>query len=82
MCIGENKTHLCTDPDDYEEGQIVRYEPAYPTHSRQPIGIDGDTTIRIPTSILILSRTARSTLVEGRARYWWVDGDMTVLIPG
>ncbi len=81
MCINEKKTHPCPEPDDYEEDLIVRNEPAYPMHNRQPIGIDGNMTIRIPASILILLRTARSTLVEGRARYWCVDGDKTVLIP-
>ncbi len=44
MCIDEKKTYLCPEPDDYEEGQIVRYELAYPIHSHQLIGIDGDTT--------------------------------------
>ncbi len=82
MCIDEKKTHRCTDPGDYEEDRIVRNEPAYPMHSHQPIGVDGDTTIRIPAFILTLLRTARTMLVEGRARYWWVDGDKTVLIPG
>ncbi len=68
MCINEKKTHPCPEPDDYEEDLIVRNEPAYPMHNRQPIGIDGNMTIRIPASILILLRTARSTLVEGKAK--------------